>query len=248
MGGGDRRAAGSGQPGPPLTRRWTIATQPPRGAQERRADTSGRRAAANPKTTYCLTVADDQGHAIGHGCARTGPRNQRGTAKRSRPGSPGDHDPPGGPSSQPGPGFTFTASDQHGPRGGYGVWRLATGVPEARDLRTALEPIATEECDHLWEGRGHEPGVMLRHLSQIRHATCTGPTCRRLSQHCDFEHNIPYEAGGRTCMCNLAPLCRHHHRCKQAEGWRLEQPAPGVLTWRTPSGRTFTTTPTEYPL
>ena len=51
---------------------------------------------------------------------------------------------------------------------------------------------------------------------------------------------------GRTCECNLAPLCRHHHRCKQAEGWWLEQPEPGVLVWHTPAGRTYTTTPTQY--
>ena len=39
-------------------------------------------------------------------------------------------------------------------------------------------------------------------------------------------------------------LCRHHHRRKQAEGWWLEQPEPGVLVWHTPAGRTYTTTPT----
>jgi hypothetical protein len=42
------------------------------------------------------------------------------------------------------------------------------------------------------------------------------------------------------------PLCRHHHRCKQAEGWQLEQPEPGVLVWRTPSGRTYASTPSIY--
>ena len=47
---------------------------------------------------------------------------------------------------------------------------------------------------------------------------------------------------------NDAPLCRHHHRCKQAEGWSLDQPEPGVLVWRTPSGRTYVTTPTEIPM
>jgi len=26
-----------------------------------------------------------------------------------------------------------------------------------------------------------------------------------------------------------SPLCRHHHRVKQADGWRLDQPLPGVL-------------------
>jgi len=47
-------------------------------------------------------------------------------------------------------------------------------------------------------------------------------------------------------MCEGSPLCRHHHRCKQAEGWRLAQPEPGVLVWHTPAGRTYTTTPSVY--
>ena len=34
----------------------------------------------------------------------------------------------------------------------------------------------------------------------------------------------------------------------QAEGWRLEQPEPGVLVWRTPSGRSYATGPTTYPI
>jgi hypothetical protein len=58
---------------------------------------------------------------------------------------------------------------------------------------------------------------------------------------------VPWDQGGRTCECGLAPLCRHHHRAKQAEGWRLEQPQPGILVWRTPSGRSYVTTPTVYP-
>ena len=31
-----------------------------------------------------------------------------------------------------------------------------------------------------------------------------GPVCRRPARNCDFEHNTPYEAGGRTCLCNGA--------------------------------------------
>jgi hypothetical protein len=33
---------------------------------------------------------------------------------------------------------------------------------------------------------------------------------------------------------------------KQADGWRLDQPEPGVLVWRTPAGHTYTTIPTVY--
>ncbi len=58
--------------------------------------------------------------------------------------------------------------------------------------------------------------------------------------------HLAWEQGGLTCECDLAPLCRHHHRCKQAEGWELEQPEPGVLVWRTPAGRRYVTRPTQY--
>ena len=50
------------------------------------------------------------------------------------------------------------------------------------------------------------------------------------------------------CVCEYSPLCRHHHRCKQAEGWQLSMPEPGVLVWHTPTGRSYTTTPTPYAL
>ena len=175
-------------------------------------------AALNPQTGYCLTVTDEQGHAIGHGCARPAPRS---------PAPPGDHDPPGGPGSDP-PRFTFTASGEQGPPGGYGSWRLSAGLPGQRDLIIALDPIALQTCDHRFEARGHDPGVKLRHLTQIRHATYA-PSCRRPASNCDFEHNIPYEAGGRSCLCNGGPTCRHDHRLKQHPRWKVEQITPGTF-------------------
>ncbi len=42
-------------------------------------------------------------------------------------------------------------------------------------------------------------------------------------------------------------LCRKHHEAKQAPGWRLEQSRPGILTWTTPGGRSYTTKPIVYP-
>jgi hypothetical protein len=138
--------------------------------------------------------------------------------------------------------------DEHGPPGGYGYWRLSTGTPGQPDLAVAIEPVAVEECDHRHEAAGHDPGVMLRHLSQIRHATCTGPACRRPAAQCDFEHNEPYEAGGRTCMCNGGPKCRHDHRLKQHPRWNVEQITPAVIRWTTPSGRQYTTEATRYPI
>jgi Domain of unknown function (DUF222) len=137
-------------------------------------------AAANPKTTWCVTVTDGQGHAVAHGCGRPEPRRHR---KRA------------GPGTRDGPGFSVAATAEPG------TWRLR--VPgEGPDLLVRLDPITTRDCDHRFETRGHDPGVKLRHLTQARHATCTGPGCRRPAAQCDFEHNIPYEAGGRTCLCN----------------------------------------------
>ncbi|MGH3260049.1 MAG: hypothetical protein ACRDOU_32400, partial [Streptosporangiaceae bacterium] len=131
---------------------------------------------------------------------------------------------------------------------GYGTWRLTTGTPGARDLIVTVEPIGTDPCDHRRETPGHDPGVMLRHLAQIRYATCTGPACRRPAAQADFEHNTPYEAGGRTCLCNGDPKCRHDHRVKQDPRWRVDQLPDGTVRWTTPSGRQYTKEPTQYPI
>ena len=69
-------------------------------------------AAANPKTTWCLTVTDNQGHAIAHGCARPEPKSHR---KRAGPGPPGFRFTPG----QPG-------------RPARRIWHLAAAHPRTR--------------------------------------------------------------------------------------------------------------------
>ncbi len=198
-----------------------------------------RAAARSPRSTWCVTVTDNQGHAIGHGCARPAPAS---STKRGKTDTPGGPDPPGRQS------FTFTPAGQSGPPGGYGTWRFTTGIPGKRDLLLLIGPISTGECDHRHQANGHDPGVMLRHLSQIRHATCTGPGCRRPSTRCDFDHNVPYETGGRTCACNGNPKCRFDHRLKQDPRWSAEQLPSGHVRWTTPSGRQYVTEPSRYPI
>ncbi len=207
-------------------------------------------AACNPKTTWCITVTDEQGYAIGHGCARPEPKgHSRHQAKRGKRGPPDGSDPPRGTGTTGGTGFAFTATDWHGPpEDGYGAWRLFTGTPGQRDLIVTLDPIPTSNCDHRYQAKGHDPGVKLRHLSQIRNATCTGPGCRRPATQCDFEHSIPYEAGGRSCLCNGGPKCRRDHRLKQHPRWQAEQLPGGTFRWTTPSGRQYTTEATRYPI
>jgi len=203
-------------------------------------------AARNPNTTWCVTVTDEQGHAVGHGCARPEPKSRQprpGTygkrGKREKPGAAGG--------VRDGPGFSFTPEAREGPPGGYGIWRLHT-PGDGPDLIVELYQLGTEPCDHRFQAKGHDPGVRLRHLAQVRHATCTSPVCRRPASQCDFEHNVPYEAGGRTCLCNAGPKCRHDHRLKQHPGWQVDQLPDGTFRWTTPSGRQYTTEPTRYPI
>jgi hypothetical protein len=201
-------------------------------------------AARNPRTSWCVTVTNQDGHAIGHGCGRPKPRSS--AASRRKRGPPDGHDPPGETVDADGPGFTFTASGP-GPPGGYGTWRLGTGTAGQPDLIVGLEPVAGE-CDHRHQVSGHDPGVRLRHLTQVRYASCTGPCCRRPAGRCDYEHGTPFEAGGRTCLCNADPKCRHDHRLKQHPRWHADRLANGNIRWITPSGRTYTTEPTRYPI
>ena len=122
----------------------------------------------------------------------------------------------------------------------------ATGPPGI--LTTPLTPVTRGPCDHAHAETGYRPSRKLQHLVRARSARCTAPGCGRPAARCDLDHTVPWDQGGITCECDLAPLCRHHHKCKQAQGWRLAQPEPGVLIWHTPSGRTYATGPTRYTL
>jgi len=151
-------------------------------------------AARNPRTTYCVTVTDEQGHAIGHGCARPEPKNRIRTARPPEPRPPRDHPPPVGhdpPPGRPGTGlrpeFTFTASGGDGPPGGYGTWRLSTGLPGRPDLqrRTQMPPRAPAQAAPRLEGRADHPGHLpldrpLR--PPVHHRADTLPDLRRTEQ------------------------------------------------------------------
>jgi len=163
-------------------------------------------------TRWCLTFTGPDGQPLVHGCARTGPPPGR---RRTQPATR----PRAGP--QPG------SRDRPQTGASRGQWTFTV---------TAL----TGGCDHALETPAYQPPAALRHLVNIRHATCVFPGCRRPAPQCDADHTIPYNDGGKTCLCNLAPLCRRHHQVKQTPGWTLTQTGPGNLTWTTPSGRRYT--------
>jgi hypothetical protein len=91
---------------------------------------------------------------------------------------------------------------------------------------------------------GYRPPAALARLIHNRHPACVFPTCSRRAARCDLDHTTPYDQGGRTCKCNLAPLCRTHHRIvKQHPAWTLLQPWPGLLVWIAPAGTWHIVTP-----
>jgi hypothetical protein len=177
--------------------------------------------ARDPATRWCLTVVGTDGRAVAHGCAKAAPGQPPG-GTNERPGARGPGEGPGPP---PGPPPSIAS------------WLAGIG----------LAWLETETCSHRWESAGYRPSPSLAHLIQIRQQRCTAPGCCRPAGSSDFEHTIPWHRGGRTCMCNGGPCCRRHHRCKQASGWGLSQPRPGVFIWTAPHGRRYQTEPEPYP-
>jgi len=227
-------------------------------------------AARHPDSAFCLTITDQDGRAIGHGCCK--PRN------RGKPGKPGrlrNHGKPdrrGRPRNRGKPGrgqrdgpppplvsagavsaFTLTPGDDPGPPGGdpgppggFGSWILR--LPgQAREFTVDLHPVPTGKCGHQHESARHDPGGRLRHLVNVRDGKCGFPACSRHARESDLEHATPFDKGGRTCGCNCWSCSRSCHQVKQSEGWDVTEVRPGYHQWTTPSGRTYMQEPWRYP-
>ncbi len=198
-----------------------------------------RAAARHPRTRWCVTITGPQGTAIAHACAHgQHPWIADLPADSTHPASHA-HPPPAAAARQPADTAPAAPLAHPPPQAGAQLAALF------RRLNVTFRPIAEGTCDHASAESQYLPSRALRHLARARTATCTAPGCLAQAIHCDLDHTTPHPAGP-TCQCNLAPKCRRHHRCKQAPGWQVEQPEPGVMRWTLPSGRTHTTTPTEY--
>jgi len=102
-------------------------------------------AAANPATTWCLTLTDQDGHPTAHGCATPGPPGQPGRKKdpgRRPPGSPpGTSSGPSGTGSSPsGTGTAPPGTGGGSPRTGSGPSGTGNGP---RGMRNAPPCTAT---------------------------------------------------------------------------------------------------------
>ncbi|MBW8751354.1 MAG: DUF222 domain-containing protein [Propionibacteriales bacterium] len=109
-------------------------------------------------------------------------------------------------------------------------------VKPVRDLTAGHHP------DNHRHGDGTEsyqvPDAMAEDID-LRDKTCVFPWCHRPARRCDKDHTVPHDQGGPTCACNLAPLCRLHHRMKTHGGWTYTILKPGTYLWRSPYGYTW---------
>ncbi|GLI28088.1 hypothetical protein ARHIZOSPH14_23300 [Agromyces rhizosphaerae] len=85
----------------------------------------------------------------------------------------------------------------------------------------------------------------LRAWLRVRDGTCRFPGCDRRADASEIDHTLDWAAGGATAHDNLAHLCARHHHLKHEAGWRVVQRGGGVLDWRSPLGREYTTEPIE---
>ena len=210
-------------------------------------------AARHPHTRWCVTALHPDGTAAAHGCA-AGRHPPPGTAADGHSPGPGPDPPPGTAS----PTATDSRSSGPDPPPDAASLTVIGGAPHPdpprgavlpghlANLRIRMVPVARGHCDHARAETEYRPSRVLQHRVKVRNVRCTAPGCGQPAARCDLDHTVAWDQGGLTCECDLAPLCRHHHRCKQSQGWKLEQPSPGVLRWDTPAGRSYTTTPTIY--
>ena len=73
---------------------------------------------------------------------------------------------------------------------------------------TGLTPIIRSPCEHDQAECHYRPSRKLTHRVRARNTTCTAPGCGRRAACCDLDHTDPYDNGGLTCECNLAPQCQ----------------------------------------
>ncbi len=145
------------------------------------------------------------------------------------------------------------------------TWRCIVTDDTHGTVLGVTDPISTPVSTPLWTPR-HDPPQKLARLVTAMEPTCVFPGCRvpartRTANRCDLDHRIPYnthdpdgtrpgtDRGGRTCSCNLQPLCRSHHQQKTTGALKVRalDPHPNrpldVLQWTLPSGITVLSHP-----
>ena len=123
----------------------------------------------------------------------------------------------------------------HGPVLADIARQVVASQPDAEYRFTVTDPDGREHSGVL----GRRATAAMKRTIQSRYPTCTFPGCRMPARNCDLDHRRQYSKGGKTSCRNVAPLCRHHHQCKDRGGWELERLADDNHRWTSPLGHVY---------
>ncbi len=105
------------------------------------------------------------------------------------------------------------------------------------DTQVVVKPVI--DLDEHIGVAAYEVPARLAEQTQVRDGTCVFPWCTRPAIACDSEHVTAHHDGGTTCSCNIAPVCRRHHRLKTHTPWTYTAIDPGTYLWTSPHGYQF---------
>lgn len=121
--------------------------------------------------------------------------------------------------------------------------RLAVTADQVRgwcanpDTRVVVKPVI-DLNEHI-ATNAYEVPKRLEEQTRLRDQTCVFPWCTRPAARCDNEHCLAHAKGGTTCSCNIAPMCRRHHRLKTHSSWTYTTLEPGSFLWTSPHDYQF---------
>ncbi len=114
---------------------------------------------------------------------------------------------------------------------------------QAAFWKTAVHDPQTGQLVALGERR-YRPSPQVREFVELRDQTCRSPGCGRIAERCQYDHGIPFDAGGETCVESNEMLCAHHHQRKTHSNWHFRiDPDTAETIWTTPTGHTYATRP-----
>ena len=157
--------------------------------------------------------------------------------------------------SRPGPPLVVIDASQIDGAGGPVVdWGIPVEVPTSvlTDVLGANDPELVVVANGVIL---HAPGRLdlgrasrLANRAQRRalaglYSTCAVPNCDTHYDRCRLHHVEHWENGGATDVCNLLPICQHHHTLLHENNWDIDLDPDRRLLIRLPDGQTMHTGP-----
>ncbi|WP_166134078.1 HNH endonuclease signature motif containing protein [Nocardioides ochotonae] len=102
------------------------------------------------------------------------------------------------------------------------------------DAHVTIKPVIDLEAHHHTDAYAIPDRLVEQ--TRLGQPVCAFPWCERPARRCDTDHVTAHGDAGPTCSCNLAPLCRRHHRAKTHTAWTYDKTDAATYLWRSPHG------------